>query len=204
MKELCERLLGRSLQPADGTSTARLAAAEQRLGVSLPPVLRTLYTHAGNVGCLMESFQRFAAPEQCEIYDGRLVFLEENQGICFWGVEIAGDRSTVWQRANEDTPWYSEDVELEEFLRIVLYYQCAQGGYGHVAAVGLEQPELLELLAVRWEKVVEHSGLHIYWQPDVLIWWLGQANDIVDCVFFCARTRQSYERHVDEYFLAEL
>jgi len=152
----------------------------------------------------MESFQRFAAPEQCEIDDGRLVFLEENQGVCFWGAKIAGDRSTVWQRANEDSPWYSEDVELEEFLRIVLYYQCAQGGYGHAAAVGLEQPELLELLAARWEKVVEHSGLHIYWQPDVLIWWLGQANDIVDCVFFCARTRQSYERHVDEYFLAEL
>lgn len=152
----------------------------------------------------MESFQRFAAPEQCEVDDGRLVFLEENQGVCFWGVEIAGDRSTVWQRANEDSPWYSEDVELEEFVRIVLYYQCAQGGYGHVAAVGLEQPELLELLAAHWEKVVEHSGLHIYWQPDVLIWWLGQANDVVDCVFFCARTRQSYERHVDEYFLAEL
>ena len=152
----------------------------------------------------MKSFQRFATPEQWEIEDGKLVFLEENQGVCFWGVEIGGDQPTVWQRTNEDSPWYSEEVELEEFLRIVLYYQCAQGGYDYAATVGLEQTELLKLLTVRWEKVVEHNGLHIYWQSDVLIWWLGQANNAVDGVFFSARTHQSHECHVDEYFLAEL
>ena len=204
MKELCERLLSRSLRLADGIDMARLSAAEQRLGLSLPSALRELYTCAGSVTCLMESFQRFSAPEQLAIEDGKLVFLEENQGVCFWGVGIIGDRHMVLQCASDGSQWYSEDMALDAFLRIILYYQCAQGGYDHAAAVGIEQSELLKFLAAPWEKVVEHNGLHIYWQPDVLIWWLEESNGVVDCAFLSARTRESYERHEEEYALAEL
>ena len=68
----------------------------------------------------------------------------------------------------------------------------------------MEQSELLKFLAAPWEKVVEHNGLHIYWQPDVLIWWLEESNGVVDCAFLSARTRESYERHEEEYALAEL
>jgi hypothetical protein len=203
MKALCERLLGRSLQPADGIDLVRLSAAEQRLGVPLPPALRELYAYAGNVTCLMESFQRFPALEQLEIEDGKLIFLEENQGVCFWGVE-RGDQPMVSQRANENALWHSEELQLDEFLRIILYYQCAQGGYDHAATVSIELIELLQSFAAPWEKVVEHNGLHVYWQPDVLIWWLKEGDGDVECVFLSARTREAYRRYEDEYALTDL
>ena len=54
-----------------------------------------------------------------------MVFLEENQEVCIWGINIYEEDPIVYQNANDE--WYSEEVKLSEFLYIIMYYQCAQG-----------------------------------------------------------------------------
>ena len=79
----------------------------------------------------MDAFQQFALPEQIVKEAGLLIFLDENQGVCQWGVDA---ENRMFQCQDDDR--YDIKLELEPFLALMLYYQVAQGGeYGY--SVGL-------------------------------------------------------------------
>lgn len=110
------RYLGREWKPADGTPITRLTACERRLGRPLPESLRALYLTLGENAALLQAHHRLLSPEQLEVDDEHLVFMEENQSVVSWGIPLASLRDptpTVWQRNN--TPpveWFSEEKDL--------------------------------------------------------------------------------------------
>ena len=66
---------------------------------------------------------------------GKLVFLEENQCVVFWGVEAGkspDDDPPVYQGQNvrgQPTEWYLDHELLPEFLIVMLHLQAVWGGY---------------------------------------------------------------------------
>ncbi|MGM5631531.1 hypothetical protein O2K51_11575 [Apibacter raozihei] len=206
IKTLAERLLGRQILTNEGTKNSEIEKVELKYDLKLPKSLKDLYLFAGKNTLLLEAFNRFALPAQLEISDNKMVFLEENQNICYWGFEI--DKNTnnpkVYQLINENE-WYEEQVLLNEFLTIMLYYQCAQGGYEYCATSGITFEDLDIFVHTEWEDVVRYNGLQIYWKADCLLWYVyDKENKIVDDLYFSARTQEAYKSHVQKYELEEL
>ena len=87
--EVFEGLYGRA--PV-GCGEAALVAAEARLGVELPAELRGFLSAVGREAVVMEVHDRFLAPDALAVADGRVVFCEENQGVCMWGCAVSWTR----------------------------------------------------------------------------------------------------------------
>jgi hypothetical protein len=102
-------------------------------GLVLPDALRYYYLVAGNEETLNHSFNRLLAPEDVFIDSGRIVFMEENQGVVYWGIKANGmdENPIVEQGINvegEPIEWHSEDTTCAEFLEAMLYWQASFGG----------------------------------------------------------------------------
>lgn len=78
------------LQAGDGYDSVVLDAAEQRLGLRLPPALREAYMLLGRRDDLCRYQDRLLRPEELHVYEGALVYHAENQGVAHWGV-LLGD-----------------------------------------------------------------------------------------------------------------
>ena len=78
----------RPLQPGDGYTEAELAAAEARLGLTIPAALRELYRLLGRRDDLTSNEHPLAVPDELSVVEGALVFRTENQGCCVWGVRV--------------------------------------------------------------------------------------------------------------------
>ena len=79
----------RPLTPADGCTDAELDEAAAALGHPLPTALREALKLFGRRDDLTRNQDPLATPENLETYEGALVFREENQGVCCWGVKLA-------------------------------------------------------------------------------------------------------------------
>jgi hypothetical protein len=112
-----------------GFATNVLEAAESRLGVRLPSPLRGYY---GSIGRhkINRAFNRLLPPGGLEISQGRLVFMEENQCVVFWGVRCksAAADPVVFQTTDpEDGDWFAESTS-SQFLSAMLCWQAVGGG----------------------------------------------------------------------------
>ncbi|MCL2309997.1 MAG: hypothetical protein FWC42_09060 [Proteobacteria bacterium] len=185
LQTIAEELLGRSLVAQDGMSSDDIASAERALGRALPTPLKAFYRLLGNLPQFTSAFEEFIAPLQLRHTDGLLMFLDENQEVCSWGVDSQG---RVFQCMNNDR--FDTGLDLQTFLELILQYQVAQGsGYGY--NVGLSDSELADLLAQEgWEKTVSHDQLLIHRLRGFLIWCFldenGKAQD--NQVFFAGLT----------------
>jgi hypothetical protein len=185
LRTIAESLLDRPLLPADGIPGSECVAAEAALQGAVPVALRVFYELVGNLPGFMSAFQRFAGPDELYLEDGYLVFAEENQGVCYWGVSVDDPAARVYQRANGDgSAWHAESLELPDFLALLLYYQMAQGGYEHAASLSTtgasyqrHKQELFAWLATDWRLVVNHAGLIIYSNGPRLIWYFGDPQE---------------------------
>ena len=131
LKAIAQELLGRAVKAEDGLEPEIIAQAESALGSPIPQPLKDFYLFVGNLPLFMDAFQQFALPEQIVKEAGLLIFLDENQGVCQWGVDA---ENRMFQCQDDDR--YDIKLELEPFLALMLYYQVAQGGeYGY--SVGL-------------------------------------------------------------------
>lgn len=177
-------LLGRPATPEDGLPDAELTAASQRLGCPVPPALRAFYAAVGQRTDVMNGFQRFAPPQSWERRGDKLLFLEENQGVCWWATDA---QQRVWQTTDLETPdWHEEAMDLVAFLHTIAYYQMAQGGYpfcGMRACGGFSTPDELRLLltGMRAQPVVDVGGLRIFTVgPQALVWYLHAEEELVE------------------------
>lgn len=166
--ELFERLYGR---PPAGERESALHHTEERLGVSMPPPLRSFYSACGREARVMSSYNRFLRPAALRLSDGRLVYCEENQTVCVWG-SVPGDPDPLAEVANvlddDELEWHSEEVTLSRFLEILLYLQTAWGGFRHVGRLPATKRARGKIEA-EWEEVVRHNDLIIHAQPGALI-----------------------------------
>jgi hypothetical protein len=200
LKRIAEQLLGRTLTAQDGLDANVITKAEQRLGISIPEPLKAVYILVGRLPQFMTAFQQFASPQEICLDAGLLMFLEENQSVCDWGVDTLG---RVFQRQGSD----SRDLELDigAFLQLILYYQVAQGGENGYS-VTLSDDEWLSLRErAGWKQVVHHDGLIIYCLNSFLVWYSEDEDGaVVDDLLLFASLIDVPDAMKKEYALEQL
>lgn len=213
IKKIAEKLLGRSLTNADGYDVTSIKEVETKLGQGIPATLKEFYITIGKLDIFMSSFQRFIKPENLFYEDGKLVFLEENQTVCYWGVNTESDDSLVYQAQNIDNAiWNSEEILLSDFLEMMLYGQCAEGGYQFSGAIydldDEELPEFIEqLMTDNWQKVVDHNNWIIYENDRKLIWYFvdDSGNLFEDYpLFVSTQTKEDFIKMEEEFGFMDL
>lgn len=198
---IAESLLGRPLTAQDGIEQAVFIQIEENLGQPLPAPLKSFYQAVGKLPQFMSAYQLFALPEQLAIKNNLLVFLEENQGVCYWGVDQQGK---VWQ-CDEDGSSYDLEFDLHSFLELMLYYQVAQGAEFCYCSNLLDQ-ELAELYQEDgWRQVVNYDDLVIYQLNNYLIWYFkDEENSVLDDTVYFVSLLAIPEQTIVKYVLEEL
>lgn len=177
IKKIAERLLDRELCGKDGISSEKIESVEASLSNKIPVALKSFYLNVGRVKIFTSAFFRFISPQDLFYEKEKLVFLEENQMSCYWGISIELDEDpTVYQMNNGDNKWFSEEIKLSDFLQMVLYCQCTEGGYEFSGGIyDIKQADFLEFIkdieSKHWKKVVNHNGWVIYENGKKLIWY---------------------------------
>jgi uncharacterized protein (TIGR02996 family) len=142
--------LARPLTPKDGVPEERVAQEEHRLGVRLPRALRDYYLVAGRCDRLNRAHDRLLPPRQWELASGKIVFLEENQGVALAGVRAndpAGDDPPVfWGYMIDERPhWSRHHDRCSEFLVINLYQQAVLGGMRYRGRANITPQNLAQI-----------------------------------------------------------
>ncbi len=200
-----EGWLDRPLRVEDGLNERSIAHAGERLHVVVPAELSAVYRCVGSVPELMNGFEQFRDPVGCEVDDGRLLFLDENQGVCAWGVDAD---KRVWMLT--DDGFSPENAGLGAFLLTVLPYQLAQGGWPHTSEGNVQTPQLrseLARLATRlgWPLQADHNGLLIYGAGAHLLWALEPAPDeSTASVYLSSGRDEEFYRRTEELGFSEL
>ncbi|MGW3243945.1 SMI1/KNR4 family protein [Streptomyces sp. NPDC001070] len=80
-----------AIRDGDGYGEAELAAAEDRLGVALPAVMREAYRLFGRRADLTSNHDTLLGPAELHLDSSgeALVFRHENQGAASWGILVA-------------------------------------------------------------------------------------------------------------------
>ena len=102
----------------------RVAAAQQRLGLTLPLALTVYYAVAGE-HWLTTHHNRLLFPEELYIREGHLVIMEENQVIVSWGLPLATLSPSAADPLVElrSDSWYSEGLGVSRFLMKMWNFQ---------------------------------------------------------------------------------
>ncbi|MCC3290161.1 hypothetical protein [Arthrobacter sp. zg-Y1110] len=86
---------------------------------NIPLVLREFYLALGGCEDLMEAFHFFWDPDELEIEDGYLLFLEDEDEKFVWGIradQLDVPDPIVWRRNNARGDWQSEEGTLSEYV----------------------------------------------------------------------------------------
>ncbi len=157
-KSFSERLkstfatLVRLLMPEDGEPETGVSAVEARLGFRLPAVLREYYLLAGRFDRFNRAHNELRRPGDWAVESGKLVFLEENQCVVFWGVDMGTspeDDPPVYQAENvrgRPVKWFLEHQRCSEFLIVMLHLQAVWGGYEFLGGSAAKQEAMTKFL----------------------------------------------------------
>jgi hypothetical protein len=121
-------IFGTFLSPSDGLGEEVVGAELSKIGFLVPRALTDYYCVAGNHQINRE-YNILRSLDELEWFGDKLIFMEENQAIAYWGVRREDcnlDNPIVWQGQNidsiegelEDTSmeWYSENYRISQFL----------------------------------------------------------------------------------------
>ncbi len=90
-----------------------------RLGMVIPVALFDYYSLAGRHS-INENHNRLRPIAELEWMEDKLVFMEENQCVVYWGIrraDLGENDPIVWQGVNgEPIEWYAENYHLSRFL----------------------------------------------------------------------------------------
>jgi hypothetical protein len=85
----------------------------------LPPAFRDYYESAGKVSINTEHNILYD-PKKLKIWKGKLLFMEENQRVVFWGLDVRefdqADPKVFQANNSEPIEWYSLDKPFSEFI----------------------------------------------------------------------------------------
>lgn len=98
----------------DGMSDEDL---QEDLTVAVPHALREFYGALGNSE-LMEAYYYFWDPDELEVEDGYLLFLEDEDELYTWGIradQVDIPDPLVWRRNNAKGNWVCEEGTFSEF-----------------------------------------------------------------------------------------
>ncbi|MCP2040673.1 hypothetical protein L1281_001262 [Neisseria sp. HSC-16F19] len=139
-------------------ATADIEAAEDRLGITLPALLRRYYQTLGSHEGINQSHNTLLLPAQLYITDdGHLAFYEENQGVVLWGIRLSdldNDNPPVWGRYHHEpasADWHLEADDLSTFLQIMAVYNGTLGGLKyHACCLEALRPAALAHIEQHW------------------------------------------------------
>jgi hypothetical protein len=172
--------LGRPLTRRDAMPLSRIRAAERRLGVVVPKVLRDYYRVAGKETQFNAAFNRLLPPEEWFVDRKRLVFFEENQQVVYWAIPatFAPDarRRTPDARRISDPPvyqgingdpiaWYKEHDRTSTFLIVHMHWHGAFAGALPATATALTSVGLRKRLRKTWHFVGEVNHMQAFSKP---------------------------------------
>jgi hypothetical protein len=166
-----------------GKAPARVAEVVAPL-----PLCRLLAAQAA----IPELFQHnhLVQPDELVVEDSRMVFLWENQSVCLWATEPAGEDAAVWYRNNEEgAPWVEESAPLSVFVvQAVLFEAIMHSRFGaHTFAVPSEQLQpLLARLDPLGSGIWNWGGARFYGRDGALLMTMEQEG--AADVFLAART----------------
>lgn len=147
-------------------STIELEAAEDRLGIALPTVLRRYYQTLGRHEGINQSHNCLLLPPQLYFStEGCLIFYAANTGVTHWGIrpqDLARDNPPVWKRHRTDPPshWRREVGELAAFLQIMAVTNGTLGGLKyHAYCLEPLSPRVVADIEALWPLLLQLSGL---------------------------------------------
>jgi len=194
---VAESLLGRCLTEEDGKNISEIESKEKSLGLIFPSALREFYLLVGDLDIFLSEPSTFVEPY---MRDGKLVFMEETNFVCYWGVNIDDIKnSTVYRYDIEvDIEWHHTKQTLIDFLTNVMYCVCAERGYKFYSSKSESDYEnkdkYLEFLAnltIDYKKVVEHDGFVLFQSGGKLIRsFIEEKGSIGDAIYVSARTAE--------------
>jgi hypothetical protein len=189
-------LLGRALTEQDGLPETVCTETERDLRFAVPTALKDFYLAVGGQAAFMSSFQQFAEPQQWLICEEKLVFLEENQGVCYWATDAQGN---VYQTTDLEAPeWHRAALDLPGFLHAMLYYQMAQGGYPFCGMIPADSFSCLQdvedlVKEIGGRLVVDMPGLKVFAVAEqAILWYLHSDGEPDPGLFLSALDEQRF------------
>jgi hypothetical protein len=145
--------LAKPVTAEDGVPAGEIVAGEHRLDIRLPSALREYYLIAGQLERLNCAHNRLYSPRDWFVDAGKLVFMEENQQVVFWGISIGKDPvddPPVLQGVNvagQPIEWHPEHGSCSEFLLMMLHWQAVCGGMALTAGADISPMTLTRIRA---------------------------------------------------------
>ncbi|MEB7503755.1 hypothetical protein [Arthrobacter koreensis] len=118
-RALVPKYLEDSWRPDDGLTADELDEMLGEHDFSIPLVLREFYLSLGNCEDLMEAYHFFWDPDELELEDGFLLFLEDEDEKFTWGFradQLDVPDPIVWRRNNARGEWQSEEGTFSEYV----------------------------------------------------------------------------------------
>lgn len=165
--------VGTQLGFEEACSDEEISSAESRLGIKLPVSLKEFYSIAGREKRINKLHNRLLSPEKLFIDAGRVVFLEENQSVVFWGIaanEVMVADAPVFQgvnRGESGIEWIPdpEHDSCATFLNVMALWHATNGGAVANTAVGnVEEGIARTILDEQWQLVGEVNAMRAYRQ----------------------------------------
>jgi hypothetical protein len=156
---------GYPLTERTSLSAKLLAAAEKRLGMQIPAALRDYYLVAGGERRFNLCHNHLIPPQKWDIDKQRLIFMEENQCVVWWGFSTrtpGSDDPSVWQGVNDEPiKWFLEHRKCSVFLAVMLHYQAVAGGLPF-CGTGSATADCLDRLQSGWSYYGQVNGMRAY------------------------------------------
>ncbi len=155
--------LGLVLKSKHGVPTTQL----ETHSIALPEALKAYYAVAGLEQNLNQAHQHFLPLEKLFIDANNLVFMEENQGVVYWGVPLEPSVSDppVLQGVyaeNGDLTWFPEHTNCSDFLMTMLYMQATFGEVFPYVVSASSSPEQAKQLEQFWSYVGRIGEMKAY------------------------------------------
>jgi hypothetical protein len=114
-----------------------IAAAEKRLGVTLPAALGDYYRLAGKHKLVSDGMNHLRKPSKLQLSDGVLVFMDENQDVFSAGVlaaDLGKDDPPVSERNRGEREWRLAATRLSRYLLVTFCWQACNALHASASA----------------------------------------------------------------------
>lgn len=196
-RELLADIMGRAAL-SHGCSSGAVERAEARLGIRLPGPLRDYYLTAGGHK-INQAHNRLWPPGALEISQGRLVFMEENQEVVFWGIRRRSEAAdpVVYQTTDlEDGEWVAESA-CSQFLPAMLCWQAVGGGLPYIGYSDSLSPVVAGRLTRGWSPAGRMIDLTAFVRDGRVICALREGKSVL--LHVGSRSRQDFQKMVSEF-----
>jgi hypothetical protein len=199
-RALLTDIIGRAAS-SHGYSSGSVERAEARLGIRLPAPLRDYYLKVGRHK-INRVHNRLWPPEALEISQGRLVFMEENQGVVFWGVRSRSEAADplVYQTTElDDGEWVAES-KCSQFLPAMLCWQAVGGGLPYIGYSDSLSPTVARRLTRGWSPAGRIIDLSAFVKDGRVICLLREGKSVL--LHVGSRSRQDFQAMTSEFGVA--